>query len=60
MDNKSIFGIDMNLDGKLDWQDDVLFAAMLEAEEMEQSKRMTAMESELDDFGDDDSDDEDD
>lgn len=33
--DESVYGIDMNLDGRTDWKDDVMIVSMIEEEERE-------------------------
>lgn len=35
---ESLFGIDMNLDGRADWQDDILISTMIVEEKAKRSK----------------------
>ena len=42
-DDKGMFGIDMNLDGKVTVEDDLLFMAMVDDEEREERKRWSCV-----------------
>jgi len=44
--DESIYGIDMNLDGKTDWKDDILISTMIVEETVKRSN--DADESDLD------------
>lgn len=47
-DDKGMFGIDMNLDGKVTVEDDLLFMAMVDDEEREERKRRAEYDDEYD------------